>query len=110
MYEPVDLIEQSSTNAATGSTKQGEAICTALPHLRVYIIHLVTSRIYWLGFRPIQSGIIIGLRGSPPKEYFATNFQGDALLLLAPSDRFFTTSWEENFAFNDYSNFLFIMS
>ena len=38
MYEPVDLTEQSSTNAATGATMQGEAICTALPHFCVYII------------------------------------------------------------------------
>ena len=38
MYEPVDLAEQSTTNAATGSTMQGEAICNTLPHLCVYII------------------------------------------------------------------------
>ena len=38
MYEPVDLTEQSSTNAATGATMQGEAICTALPHFCVYIV------------------------------------------------------------------------
>ena len=30
MYEPVDLTEQSSTNAATGATMQGEAVCTSM--------------------------------------------------------------------------------
>ena len=42
MYEPVDLTEQSTTNAATGATMQGEANCTALPCFCVFIIQFKT--------------------------------------------------------------------
>ena len=38
MYGPVDLAEQFTTNAATGSTVQGEASCNTIPHVCVYII------------------------------------------------------------------------
>ena len=33
MYEPVDLTEQSATNAATGSTMQGDLPCSVVPIL-----------------------------------------------------------------------------
>ena len=56
-----------------------------------------------------KAGPSLGEEEVHEKSLLPTNFQFNAPLLLAPSDRPCLTRWEENFAFDDYSSFLFIM-
>ena len=64
MYEPVDLTEQSATNAATGSTMQGDlteqSVLTS--NVNWEIISPPPPFIFLQGFQLIQKEIIIGPR------------------------------------------------
>ena len=64
MYEPVDLTEQSATNAATGSTMQGDlteqSVLTSNVNWEIISPH--PPFIFLQGFQLIQKEIIIGSR------------------------------------------------
>jgi len=58
MYEPVDLTEESATKAATGSSMQGDQLCSLHSFVTSYLGIPPPSQ----GFLLIQKEIINGLR------------------------------------------------
>ena len=66
MYEPVDLTEQSATNAATGSTMQGDLTeCSVCFDFKCQLGKNISPHpplIFLQGFQLIQKEIINGLR------------------------------------------------
>jgi len=62
MYEPVDLTEQSATNAATGSTMQGDLTEQSVLTSNVNWERISPPFIFLQGFQLIQKEIIIGSR------------------------------------------------
>jgi len=64
MYEPVDLTEQSATNAATGSTMQGDLTeCSVCFDFKCQLGNNIPPPfLFWQGFQLIQKEIIIGSR------------------------------------------------